>query len=66
MSEAVATDKEKTFTYLEPGLKKKAGELAKIRARSLSNLIEWLLMREIKQAEQSGELPKTNPNIDNK
>ena len=53
----LATDKEKTFAYLEPALKRQAEKLAQIRARSLSNLIEWLVMNEVREAEKSGELP---------
>ena len=53
----MATDKEKTFSYLTPSLKAKAKRLAEIRFRSLSSLIESVLAAEIHKAEDSGELP---------
>lgn len=59
-SVVVATDKEKTFAYIEPNLKRKAERLAKSRARSLSSLIEWLLIQEVRAAEQTGELIPTD------
>ena len=53
----MATDKEKTFSYLTPSLKVKAKRLAEIRFRSLSSLIESVLAAEVRKAEDSGELP---------
>lgn len=56
--EDVATDKAKLFAYVDPALKEKIERLAAVRLRSVSNLVESVMADEVREAEQSGELPK--------
>lgn len=51
----LATSKNKVNTYLDDDVKEDAQRLASARSRSLSNLIEALLIREIKKAKAEGE-----------
>ena len=58
----VATNKARLVSYVEPEIKEKLEKLAEVRLRSLSNLIEAVLVDEVAKAEASGELPKkANP-----
>lgn len=52
----VATDKARLVAYCDPELKKKLEQLAELRFRSLSNLVESVVALEVARAEQSGEL----------
>jgi hypothetical protein len=52
----VATNKARLVAYCEPEIKQKLEKLAESRLRSLSNLIESVLVEEIAKAEASGEL----------
>ncbi len=54
----VATNKARLVSYVEPEIKEKLERLAEARLRSLSNLIEAVLVDEVAKAEASGELPK--------
>jgi len=54
----VATNKARLVSYVEPEIKEKLEKLAEVRLRSLSNLIEAVLVDEVAKAEASGELPK--------
>ena len=54
----VATDRKKVSAYLSEGLKDKADRLAKLKKRSLSNLIEVLLEEAVEEAEANGELSR--------
>lgn len=56
--DAVATDKAKVTAYIEADLRAEIDELCRLRNRSISNLVETLLREAIKQAKDSGELPK--------
>jgi hypothetical protein len=53
----VATNKARLVAYCDPEVKEKLERLAEARLRSLSNLIESVLVEEIAKAEKSGELP---------
>ena len=52
----VATNKARIVAYCEPEIKEKLEKLAEVRLRSLSNLIESVLVEEIAKAEARGEL----------
>jgi hypothetical protein len=52
----VATNKARLVAYCEPGIKEKLERLAESRLRSLSNLIESVLVEEVAKAEANGEL----------
>ncbi|NJR50648.1 MAG: hypothetical protein HC780_14830 [Leptolyngbyaceae cyanobacterium CSU_1_3] len=56
----VATNKARLVAYCEPEIKEKLERLAETRLRSLSNLIESVLVEEVAKAEASGEL-KVDP-----
>ena len=53
----VATNKARLVAYCEPEIKEKLEKLAEARLRSLSNLIESILVEEVAKAERAGELP---------
>lgn len=55
----VATDKSRLVAYCDPALKRKLEQLAGVRFRSLSNLVESVLAEAIAEAERSGELPSS-------
>ncbi|MGL5083751.1 MAG: ribbon-helix-helix domain-containing protein [Microcoleaceae cyanobacterium] len=57
---AVPSKLPRVNVYLEEELKRKGEMLAKSRVRSLSNLLVWLLQREIAEAEASGEILTEN------
>jgi cytidylate kinase len=50
----VATKKARVVAYLEPEMKERAEKLARSRKRSLSNLLEILIEREVLNSEQGG------------
>jgi predicted transcriptional regulator len=52
----VATSKPKVSVYIDPDLKEDLEALAKIRKRSVSNLIEVLCQEEVDRAKKSGEI----------
>ena len=52
----VATNKARLVTYCEPEVKEKLERLAEAQLRSLSNLIEKILVDEVNRAEATGEL----------
>ncbi|NJK50879.1 hypothetical protein HC931_24690 [Candidatus Gracilibacteria bacterium] len=52
----MVTDKKRISLYVEENLKTDLERLAKIRKRSLSNLIEVICEEIVKQALHSGEL----------
>ena len=52
----VATNKARLVAYCEPEIKEKLERLAESRLRSLSNLIESVLVEEVAKAEANGEL----------
>lgn len=52
----VATNKARLVAYCDPEIKEKLERLAEARLRSLSNLIESVLVEEVAKAEASGEL----------
>lgn len=52
----VATNKARLVAYCEPEVKEKLERLAEQRLRSLSNLIESILVEEVAKAEAAGEL----------
>lgn len=52
----VATNKARLVAYCEPEIKEKLERLAEARLRSLSNLIESVLVEEVAKAEANGEL----------
>lgn len=54
--DSVATDKARIVTYCDPDIKVKLEQLAALKIRSLSNLVELLLMQAVADAEESGEL----------
>lgn len=56
----VATAKAKVFAYIDPDLKKQLEDLAEKRNRSVSNLIETLVMEEVERAKSNGELQPEN------
>jgi hypothetical protein len=53
---AVATDKARLVAYCEPVIKEKLEKLAALRIRSLSNLVESIVIDAIAAAEEAGEL----------
>ncbi|BAT56688.1 hypothetical protein NOS3756_57000 (plasmid) [Nostoc sp. NIES-3756] len=53
---SVVTAKKRISLYLDEALKSDLERLAKIRKRSLSNLIEVICEEEVERAKQSGEL----------
>jgi len=53
----VATNKARLVAYCDPEIKEKLEKLAEGRLRSLSNLIESILVEEVTKAEATGELP---------
>lgn len=55
---SVATDKARVVAYCDPQTKKRLEKLAAQRLRSLSNLVEAVLVEELARAEESGELSK--------
>jgi predicted transcriptional regulator len=55
-SNDVATNKARLVAYCEPEIKEKLERLAELRLRSLSNLIESVLVEEVARAEANGEL----------
>lgn len=56
MTLAVATNKESIYAYVTGEEKELLMQLAKLRGRSLSNLMGQLLKKEIEAAISSGEL----------
>lgn len=52
----VATNKARLVAYCDPEIKEKLERLAETRLRSLSNLIESVLVEEVAKAEADGEL----------
>jgi predicted transcriptional regulator len=52
----VAVDKKKLSFYLEEEFKKDVERLARKRSRSISNLVEVLLRREVERAKENGEI----------
>jgi predicted transcriptional regulator len=52
----VATNKARLVAYCDPEIKEKLERLAELRLRSLSNLIESVLVEEVARAEAKGEL----------
>ncbi len=52
----VATNKARLVAYCDPETKEKLEKLAELRLRSLSNLIESVLVEEVAKAEANGEL----------
>ena len=54
----VTTTKAKAMILMKPEVKADLERLAKARNRSMSNLVETLVMEEIERAKESGELPK--------
>ena len=54
----VATNKARIVSYVDPEIKGKLEKLAEARLRSLSNLIEAVLVDEVASAEANGELPQ--------
>lgn len=52
----VATDKSRVSTYIPETLRADIEKLAQARGRSLSNLIERILMREVIKAKEEGEI----------
>lgn len=54
----VATNKARIVSYVDPEIKEKLEKLAEARLRSLSNLIEAVLVDEVANAEANGELPQ--------
>jgi predicted transcriptional regulator len=52
----VATNKARLVAYCEPEIKEKLEKLAESRLRSLSNLIESVLVEEVAKAEVNGEI----------
>ncbi len=57
MVQGMATDKARLVAYCSPEVKEKLERLAELRFRSVSNLIEVLVVEEVTRAETSGELP---------
>ena len=56
----VATAKAKVLAYMEPEVREDLERLAAQRNRSMSNLIETLVIDEIRRAIESGELAAKN------
>lgn len=56
MVSSVVTAKKRISLYLEEGLKEELEKLAKVRKRSLSNLIETCMDEIAKKAKQEGEI----------
>ena len=56
MALLVTTNKTRISLYVEEQLKVKLGQLAKVRRRSLSNLIEVICEDAVLDAEATGEL----------
>ena len=56
MVSSVVTTKKRMSLYLDEALKSSLERLAKIRKRSLSNLIEVLCEEELERARKNGEL----------
>ena len=54
----VTTNKLKAIILLKKEVKRDLERLSKSRNRSMSNLVETLIMDEIKKAKESGELPE--------
>lgn len=54
----MATKKAKVAAYIENSLRDRAEKLAKARGRSLSNLIERVLLKEVEIAIEQGEIEK--------
>lgn len=50
------TNKSRLVTYVEPEIKRKLEQLAESRLRSISNLIESILVEEVARCEASGEI----------
>ncbi len=55
----VTTNKTRVSLYVEEWLKVRLDQLAKVRRRSLSNLIEVICEDAVLRAEETGELEKT-------
>lgn len=53
---SVVTDKKRVSLYIEETLKVELEKLAKVRKRSLSNLIEVLCEEAVQQAKKQGEI----------
>ena len=53
----VTTTKAKAMILMKQEVKADLERLAKARNRSMSNLVETLIMEEIARAKESGELP---------
>ena len=60
--EDVATNKARLVAYCDPEIKEKLERLAEARLRSLSNLIESVLVEEVARAEANNEIP-TNHDV---
>lgn len=56
MAQTMATDKARLSLYMDRQIKEKAEKLAEARRRSLSNLIETVMLKEIEKAEKAGEI----------
>ncbi|MEA5595767.1 ribbon-helix-helix domain-containing protein [Rivularia sp. UHCC 0363] len=52
----MVTDKKRVSLYIEENLKIELEKLAKVRKRSLSNLIEVLCEEAVRQAKKQGEI----------
>ena len=52
----MATNKARLVAYCDQEMKEKLERLAELRLRSLSNLVESVLVEEVAKAEASGEL----------
>ena len=50
----LATDKKKASVYMDEGLKRDLGKLAKLQSRSVSNLIELLCKEAVIKAKKEG------------
>lgn len=52
----VATDKAKLVSYLNHEIKEKFERLAARRNRTMSNMVETLIIQEVEKAEAEGEI----------
>ena len=53
----MGTDKAKLLVYMDPSYKEGLKHLAATQARSMSNLIEWLVIQAVDEAREKGVIP---------
>lgn len=57
----MATDLAKLIVYLDPQVKERFAELAKVEYRTMSKYAAYLIEKAVREAEESGLLPPESP-----